>query len=181
MGIHAERRAVLYSLMRGVALALLFFALGIGVSWLWRSREQLRVGKPAPDFTLPALDGRLVRLRDYQGRVVVLNFWATWCTPCQEEMPLLDQLHRSASEELVVLAVNQGERPEQVQAFLEQHQLRLPVLLDRDTRVSRQYGVRGLPTTIVIDPTGRIAAIHAGLLTPEDLRTLLAPWGVPLP
>ncbi|NPA05884.1 MAG: redoxin domain-containing protein [Chloroflexi bacterium] len=176
-----QQRASWRALLRGVGLAVLMIGLGFVASWLLRAQRQVRVGRAAPDFTLPALNGGTISLQDYRGRVVLLNFWATWCTPCREEMPLLDAVHREYGPEVVVLAINVGESADEVQRFVMAHNLQLPIALDEDMHLSQRYGVRGYPTTFIIDPQGNIAAIHPGVLTREDILSYLQRLGLVRP
>ena len=113
----------------------------------------------APDFTLPDMDGESHSLRDYRGKVVMLNFWATWCPPCRREMPSMQRLYEKFSEHgLVIIAVNQFEDPDLVFEFTGRLSLEptFPILFDRDSRVSEQYAVKGLPTTYLLDKDGRM-------------------------
>jgi peroxiredoxin len=111
----------------------------------------------APDFSLSDPDGRTVRLRDYRGRHVFLNFFATWCGPCREEMPAMERLHQTyKGKGLTVLAVDLQEGPRQVAKFVRELRLSFPALLDREGAVSHEYAVRGLPVTFLIAPDGRI-------------------------
>jgi peroxiredoxin len=120
-------------------------------------------GKAAPDFTLPNIDGQQVFLQQYRGKVVFLNFWATWCIPCREEMPALEQLHQKyQSEGLAVLAVNLKESAEQVKAFFQKHALSFPSLLDHHGSVFRDYLVVGMPTTYLIGRDGQLLAHGVG-------------------
>ena len=110
---------------------------------------------PAPDFTLTGEDDKTYRLADYRGKVVVLNFWATWCPPCRYEMPSMERAHQKVrGENIVILAVNVGENADQIFEFTGQYPVTFPLLLDLDAAVSRKYPVIGLPTTFVIDPRG---------------------------
>jgi len=114
-------------------------------------------GGASPVLELGALDGRRHRLADYRGRVVLVNFWATWCAPCRAEMPSIERLRRSLEgEPFVVLAVNVGEEAAAVRAFADHVSMGFPLLLDRDGQVARAWGVRALPVSFVIDPEGRI-------------------------
>jgi thiol-disulfide isomerase/thioredoxin len=111
----------------------------------------------APALALRDLEGREHRLADYRGKVVVINFWATWCEPCREEMPSLQRLADAmAGRDFVLLSVDMAEGEPRVKAFLQQTPVRFPVLLDRDGAVSRAWKVKLLPTTLVIDPAQRI-------------------------
>jgi thiol-disulfide isomerase/thioredoxin len=113
----------------------------------------------APDFTLPDMDGESHSLSDFRGKLVMLNFWATWCPPCRREMPSMQRLYEKYSEQgLVVLAVNQFEDPDLVFEFTGRLSLEptFPILFDRESRISEKYKVKGLPTTYLLDREGRI-------------------------
>ena len=113
----------------------------------------------AADFRLPDMDGEMHALSDYRGKVVMLNFWATWCPPCRREMPSMQRLYEKyQGRGLVVVAVNQWEDPDLVFEFTGRLSLdpTFPILFDRESRVSEQYGVKGLPTTYLLDKAGRI-------------------------
>jgi len=117
----------------------------------------------APDFSLPTLEGQTVTLSALRGRVVFLNFWATWCPPCREEMPSIERLHRELKDQgLVVLGVDVDESPKLVAKFIEDFRLGFPVVLDAGSHVFSRYGVRGLPTTILIDRQGRVVGAAVG-------------------
>lgn len=114
---------------------------------------------PAPDFNLPNSEGQSVKLSDLRGKVVVLNFWATWCPPCREEMPSMQTLWESfKGDDFELLAVNVGEDEDMVFAFRHElsKTLKFPILLDEKSQVARTYPIRGLPTTYVLDKQGRI-------------------------
>lgn len=113
----------------------------------------------APDFTLQDMDEADFSLRDYRGKVVLLNFWATWCPPCRREMPSMERLHQSSQDKgLVVLALNQMEDEDHVFAYTGELEVdpTFTILFDKDSKVSRAYRVQGLPTTYLIDKQGRI-------------------------
>ncbi|GBL36700.1 hypothetical protein LBMAG37_03690 [Anaerolineae bacterium] len=134
------------------------------------------VGDPAPDFELiEAGTGNKQRLSDYRGRPVLVNFWATWCAPCRTEMPALEKAaatYRNAG--LQVLAVNFGESRSAVLAFAGELSLQLPLLLDSDGAVQDSYRVPGYPSSYFIDRQGRVAAVHLGILTEDQLSARLA-------
>jgi len=139
-------------------------------------RPMPEAGRRAPDFTLPALSGESLTLSAFEGRPVLINFWASWCPPCREEMPHL-QAAAEANPELVVLAVDatHTERSvEQVAAFVEEFGLTFPVALDRDGAVNDQYLVRALPTSYFVDRSGIIRVKYLGALTPALLNEFLA-------
>jgi thiol-disulfide isomerase/thioredoxin len=109
-----------------------------------------------PKLALPDLAGRRTDLNDMRGRVVVVNFWATWCVPCREELPSLQRLREKfAGKPVEVIAVNYGEFPERVRPFLEKERLTLEVLLDTQKDAARDWGVGGLPMTFIVDSQGR--------------------------
>lgn len=113
----------------------------------------------ASDFELPDMDEEKVKLSKYRGKVVLLNFWATWCPPCIREMPSMERLHQQVdAEEFKVLAVNQMEDVDQVFAFTGQLDVdpTFEILFDATSEVSQAYAVRGLPTTYLIDKKGNI-------------------------
>ena len=131
--------------------------------------QPLEVDQPAPDFFLRTLNGRSVRLSDYRGKTVVLNFWASWCPPCRREMPdfqtLWEERGPSGPDDLVILAVNL--LPEDTiaaaEGFVEEFGLTFPVLLDTSRgEVARRYGVRALPATFFIDREGIVRTTALG-------------------
>ena len=114
---------------------------------------------PATDFELQDMDEEMVRFSDYRGKVVLLNFWATWCPPCIREMPSMERLHQQVdAESFKVIAVNQMEDADEVFAFTGQLEIdpTFEILFDTTSEVSQSYAVRGLPTTYLIDKKGNI-------------------------
>ena len=112
---------------------------------------------PAPDFSLEDARGNLLRLRDLRGKVVLLNFWATWCPACNQEMASMEALHRKLSEQgLVIVAVNFREEPEEVNSFLQNHRLTFRVVLDRDGETFTRYETWSLPTSYLIGRNGNL-------------------------
>jgi peroxiredoxin len=118
---------------------------------------------PAPDFTLPDLEGKLKNLADFRGRVVVLNFWATWCPPCIDEMPSLERLHQAMADRgVAVIAVSVDERFSDVPAFVEKFDLTFSVLYDEGKKVSRKYQTFKYPETYILDREGRLKSKVVG-------------------
>lgn len=122
-----------------------------------------QVGKLAPDFTLPTLDGQDISLHDLRGKAVLLNFWATWCPSCRAEKPhLIAAYNDFADRGLVMLGVNVGESPSLVREYVIQKGIPFPVLLDTETEVAKLYQVRGIPATFLIDGQGIIQEVRVG-------------------
>jgi thiol-disulfide isomerase/thioredoxin len=120
----------------------------------------------AQNFLLPDLNGNQVSLADQHGKVVFLNFWATWCPPCRAEMPSMEKLYtKFKGNDFTILAVNMGESEGQVKAFKESFKLNFPILLDADSSTGMIYGAISVPTTYLIDRNGYIIG---GALGPRD-------------
>jgi len=140
-------------------------------------------GEALIDFTLPTLTGDPVSLRDYVGRVVFLNFWATWCEPCRRELPAFVNFMREQTgpADPIILAVNLEETPEQIYQFMAEEGLDLsglPILLDRDGTTADSYGVFNIPVTFVIDQTGIVRYPSYGEMTRTDIDNYLTALAV---
>lgn len=128
---------------------------------------------PAPDFTLTNLDGESLDTADLRGKNVLVNFWATWCGPCRQEMPMFEAAAAQYAGDLVVLAVNIGEEPWRVKQFMHDLGLSFTVLMDEANQVQNLYRVRAYPTTYLIDTQGTVRAQHVGLLSEAQLEKYL--------
>ncbi len=130
------------------------------------------VGMPAHEFSLPDLSGRVQSLSQYRGKIVLLNFCATWCKPCTTEMPAMQACYdRLRDDGFVVLAVDELEDEGKVREHIQAHGHTFPVLLDRDNRVANLYGVFGLPVSVFIDETGTVREyVKGGLLTEQKIQ-----------
>lgn len=128
--------------------------------------QPLRPWKGAtPALELSTLDGKAQRLEDYRGRVLLVNFWASWCAPCLEEMPSIERLRRSLdARRFAVLAVNVGEGPRVAGDFAKRMDLGFNFLLDRDMKASKAWGARVLPATFIVDPDGKVRYSHYGAI-----------------
>jgi peroxiredoxin len=133
-------------------------------------KSRLGKGVSAPNFTLPGLDGKMVSLTDYQGKVVFLNIWATWCLPCVEEMPSMEKLHQELKEErFEILAVSIDESgTEAVLPFMKKHKLSFPALTDTKGAMKNLYQITGVPESFIIDKDGTIVEEVIG---PRDWAT----------
>jgi cytochrome c biogenesis protein CcmG/thiol:disulfide interchange protein DsbE len=158
------RRRVIVSLGGLVILALAF-----GLVWMQSSKyEPLVVGMAAPDFSLPDLQGKTVRLSDYRGKVVFLNFWATWCKPCKEEMPSMELLWDNfKSEDFVMLAISMDRvtTKNDIHPFIESMNLTFPVLTDSWGQTDKRYKLMGVPETYIIDQNG---VLREKVIGPRD-------------
>ncbi|MEM6810477.1 MAG: TlpA disulfide reductase family protein, partial [Pseudomonadota bacterium] len=120
-------------------------------------------GKSAPDFALKNAAGENVRLSDLRGEVVMINFWATWCGPCREEMPLLDEMHsRYNRVGFTLLGVNIDDDPRRAEEMIEALGVTFPVVFDATKKVSEQYDVSAMPVTILLDRDGVVRYVHKG-------------------
>jgi len=136
------------------------------------------IGQPAPDFALRDLDGAVVKLSDLRGKVVWINFWATWCRPCKKELPDIQALSDAYPDDLAVLAINWQESADDARAYFEDNGLTMRVLLDRNGGVFNQYRLQGLPDSFFIDRAGNLAALQFGFLTERKMRERLAQAGL---
>lgn len=134
--------------------------------------------QPAPDFTVPAPDGASIALADYAGKVVFINFWATWCAPCRLEMPAMERLYKQFKEAgLVVVAISfDAEGEPVVTPFVRENGFTFPVGLDPRMALAKRYGVRGLPSSFLIDRDGNLVAQAIGPRDwdGEDAHALIA-------
>ena len=148
-------------------ILILVFIIGIGVMILLQTnkssfdlaeKQRFKKGVNAPNFTLPDLNGKMVSLADYKGRVVLLNIWATWCRPCVEEMPSMEKLHQELKDEkFTILAVSIDESgAKAVQPFMKKHKLSFSALIDIAGTINSLYQTTGVPESFIIDKQGRI-------------------------
>ncbi len=156
-----------------VLTAAAILALVFGIVWMQSSKyEPLTVGKVAPDFYLPDLEENDVRLSDFRGKVVFLNFWATWCKPCREEMPSMEVLYRNFKQDgLVVLAVSidRVTTKQEIPPFVKSLNLTFPVLIDSWGQTDKRYKLMGVPETYIIDQQG---ILREKVIGPRDWTRL---------
>jgi thiol-disulfide isomerase/thioredoxin len=141
--------------------------------------ESELVGKAASPFSLKGLTGKPTTLASLKGKVVLLDFWASWCGPCRIEMPTIDKLDRELKAKgLVVLGVNVGEKAKTASDYIKKNNYGFAILLDSDSQVSERYGASGLPTVVVIDKQGNISSHFIGVQSEEVLREALRKAGI---
>lgn len=178
---------LLAGLLIGAGLGIfLYFGLGFGNSQneereTFAGRELVgspSIGLPAPNFELKSLKGDLIRLSDLQGKIILINFWATWCAPCRLEMASIQARADRYPTQLEVLAVNYDEPQDLVQSFVDELNLKFNVLLDPGAMVQSLYRVRGYPTTFLVDESGVVRFVHIGILTEDQLDRYLQDLGV---
>lgn len=131
-----------------------------------------RVGKTSPSFILDRLEGGKVTVGS-PGKITVINFWATWCPPCQEEMPELDQFAKKYQQKINFYAVNLQESNEKVSDFMNKHKYSMTVLLDKDGIVAKQFQIAAIPTTIIVDKNGLIKHRQSGAMTMRELEGII--------
>ncbi len=158
------------SMRRIVALLVIITAV-MTVVWVFShnkkrdSSERIAVGSIAPEFEATTLEGKKVRLSDFQGQIVVLNFWASWCTSCMREMPLLNDIQKSSSALIETLFINVGESKATVSEYLKDHSFSFPVVIDVTGKISTAYEVSALPATFIINREGNIRKAILGEIT----------------
>nr|WP_295973653.1 redoxin domain-containing protein [uncultured Bacillus sp.] len=156
-----------------IAGVLLFGFLAVAVVQAMEKEEKqdnlpgLKIGVKAPDFELESLTGEKVKLSDYRGKKVILNFWATWCSPCKKEMPAMEKFYQRAGDDVEILAVNIDPQYN-VKGFTEDMGITFPVLLDKKDKVNSTYSVLTIPTTYFINEEGIITNKYLTSMT-EDV------------
>lgn len=136
--------------------------------------KTLKVGNSAPNFSLVDLNGNKHVLDDYKGQGVFLNFWGTWCKPCEYEMPYMQNQYEAFKDKGVqVLAINVGESKFAVEKFAQRHNLKFPILIDKDSQVQQDYLVNPLPVTFLIDKNGKVVDSTTGSLTEETIQKMM--------
>ena len=162
--------------MRTVILSVLVAAVGYSLyaNFTKDKVQKVEIGHKAPDFALVDLNGQKHQLSDYEGQGVFLNFWGTFCKPCEEEFPYIDNQYKHFKDEGVqVLAVDVGETEFAVRRFVERHGLTFPVVIDHSEEVQTAYGINPLPITFLIDKDGTVVKSHTGQLTEEMVHDFM--------
>lgn len=136
--------------------------------------KKVAFGEKAPDFVLEDMNGEKHRLSDYEGQGVFLNFWGTWCKPCEREMPYMENQYKEFKDNgVTILAVNVGESDLAVQKFADKHNLTFPILKDTDGQVQTAYKISPLPATYMIDKDGKVVKYHTGELSEDMIRAMM--------
>lgn len=145
----------------GIVVAIIVIAVLFAILGQRHKFEPVLEGKNAPDFALPDLKGKMVKLSDYRGKVVFVNFWATWCKPCEEEMPSMQRMYEVLKKqyqnfELLAVSIDSKE-PDVVEAFAKKYEVTFPVLHDKKGKIKEMYKTTGVPETFIVDQNGVIA------------------------
>lgn len=152
----------------------LFALVGVAFFQVMNNKEAsagVEEGDKAIDFQLRNLEGKQVSLSDYQGKKVMLNFWATWCPPCKKEMPEMEKVHKE-NKDIVILSVNLDPNQD-VKGFMEKMNLTFPVLLDQENEINKEYKVISIPTSFFIDSEGIIKQKHTGGMTYDQINNAI--------
>jgi peroxiredoxin len=170
-------RSVILFVVIAVFIGVLILLQGKDSFFNLSHRNRVTPGLQAPSFTFPGLDGRMVSLADYRGKVVFLNIWATWCPPCIEEMPSIESLYQTLKgEDFEILAVSvDAMGVKTVAPFMKKYKLNFPVLLDTDATIRNLYGTTGVPESFIIDRKGIVVKKAIGSenwARPETIRFL---------
>lgn len=154
--------------------ALLIFGLAVFNFQLETAKAEVGInpGMEAANFKLTTPGGKTMSLSDFKGQKVLVNFWASWCPPCREEMPDLQKLHANNGDQIVILALNIGESSSTAADFMEKNNFDFTVLLDKDQATARDYLVRGVPTSYFLDEEGIITDRIVGVLSYEKMLEL---------
>lgn len=174
-GLDLRRLPFRYLLVAATLPIVLLALLGVVLLASAPARSPATEGSLAPDFTLTDLDGSPIRLADFRGRPVIVNFWASWCVPCIEEFPLLTAAaERHAADGLAVIGIVYQDRTEAARGFMQRNGATWQTAMDPDQRVATAYGVLGPPQTYFIGRDGTIVARHIGQISARSLTEKVA-------
>ncbi|MFF2912134.1 TlpA family protein disulfide reductase [Paenibacillus sp. NPDC057934] len=175
LNVHLKLRRILTILISLAAIVAAVWAIVQSVILgETRAASTVNAQAAAPDFEAVTAEGRQVRLSDYRGQVVLINFWASWCKACVTEMPLIQDVSRARSGEMTALMVNVGDSKGTISEYMNSRNFTFPVIIDVTGRISGLYGIAGLPATFIIDKTGTMRKTVMGEITDqEQLNTWL--------
>ncbi|MGM0378303.1 MAG: TlpA family protein disulfide reductase [Bacillota bacterium] len=135
------------------------------------NKKGITKGKIPYDITLKNLEGNTKSLSDYKGKVIFINFWASWCGPCKQEMPDFQKAYENIdNSSFEIFAVNAGEDKSTVKNFVDEYDYNFPIYLDEKAKYSKMYNVRAIPTTLIINKNYKIAKVHIGILTEKKIN-----------
>ncbi|TDQ34613.1 TlpA family protein disulfide reductase [Aureibacillus halotolerans] len=156
-----------------LVIGLIVAATSVAVEMFSEDTLLAKAGEQAPLFTLKNLDGEVTTLEDFKGQGVLLNFWASWCVPCVNELPLLNEADK-LMDGVTVVAVNLGEDKETAQTFVDRYDLRFPILLDQEHSLRTTYQITSQPVSLLIDPSGTIVERRIGAIDPfEEIMRMM--------
>jgi cytochrome c biogenesis protein CcmG, thiol:disulfide interchange protein DsbE len=158
--------------LAGVMAVFIFFALSLRE----QSADVTGVGETAYNFELEDIDGKLQKLSNYKGQVVILNYFATWCAPCVEEAPELEAFEKEFGGQYKLLIIDRGETRDRVKKYIEKYKTTSTYLFDYNHKVSKKYNVVAQPETFVIDKDGKIVEHHIGPISKTDLYNLVSKY-----
>nr|WP_205003290.1 thiol-disulfide oxidoreductase ResA [Scopulibacillus daqui] len=154
--------------IRTVIILLLAAAIGFTIYQIFNKDKTVATGDKAPDFVLTDVNGHQVKLSDFKGKAVMLNFWATWCDPCKKEMPYIENVYKTLNKKkIVILAVNIGESQFAVQNFMDKYHIDFPIVMDKNRDVTDAYHIGPIPTTFFINKDGEIEEKVVGSMPSE--------------
>jgi peroxiredoxin len=158
-----------------ILILVVFLVVAIPVLRYYRS-QGISPGQRAPEFTLNDFDGNAVSLTDLRGQVVMLNFWASWCGPCREEMPDMQRVYDDLKDDgFTILAVSLDQSQDDARKFIDENGFTFLVVMD-DAAVADMYEVTGIPKTLIIDRDGIVRQVRVGQLNESSLRQLVEEW-----
>ena len=145
-----------------ITCIILFFCFGALSSCIYSPEATVNIGHPAPYFKLPDMDGREISLENFNGKIVLLDFWATWCSPCRMTMPVVEKLSKEYPDDMVLLAVNLREPKDVVEKYAFEQAINAQILFDEEGTVSATYGAYAIPMQFLIDRSGIVRHIQTG-------------------
>ncbi len=161
--------------MRSTLLLIMLIAIGYTFYYIYIADHSVaKAGNEAVNFVLEDLEGERIELAEYEGKGVFINFWGTYCPPCVREMPIMEELyHEYKDQGIEIIAINADEPKLTVERFASRLDLTFPIVIDEKTNVIEAYGIRPLPTTVLVDENGTIVRVFSGALTEEVIREFM--------
>jgi len=160
--LNQSTKNVIFILVVALLIALLIY------QFIPRTKSQIKVNGGV-DFRLESVDGKEYSISEFRGKKVILNFFATWCTPCRAEIPDFESFHQN-NKDIVLIGVNIQEDKKTVEEFLKSMGVSYIVLLDKEGKIATNFGIEGIPTTFLLDENGKIVAKNVGMMTYDELK-----------